>query len=59
LLQEQKKAGTQKEIAEVFGLSVQWVSKYDDEPIREHKQHEYPQRGISSNVWGLDLWIFV
>jgi hypothetical protein len=29
LLQEQGKQGTQKEIAESLGLSVQWVSKYD------------------------------
>jgi hypothetical protein len=56
LLQAQNKAGTQKEIAEVFGLSIQWVSKYDDEPIQPNKEHKVPRCGTfpDSNVWGLE-----
>ena len=53
LLQEKGKDGTQQEIAEILGLSVQWVSKYDDEPIQRQDHSKDTRRVTFSNVWGL------
>lgn len=57
-MQEQGKVGTQQEIADALGLSRQWVSKYDDEPIQPHENIQenvnLPRRSIFSNVWGLE-----
>lgn len=46
----------EKEIADVLGLSHDWVSQYDDEPIQPNKEHKVPQRGTfpDSNVWSLE-----
>lgn len=56
LLQEKDMEGTQKQVSEALGLSVQWVSKYDEEPIQPHAPKSI--HGVdtfpSSNVWGLE-----
>lgn len=55
ILRERELTGTQKEIASHLGMSQQWVSKNDDEPTRPRKSSSrIPQRGIQSNVWGLE-----
>lgn len=55
LLQKQGKEGTQREIADLIGMSQQWVSKYDDEPVRPRESNSrIPHRGIQTNVWGLE-----
>jgi len=56
LLQASGKEGTQKEIVEAFGMTQQWVSKYDEEPIQPHKEREIQHccKSPSSNVWGLE-----
>ena len=54
LLQEKGLEGIQKEIAEAFGLSVQWVSKYDDEPIQKQDHSKDTRHVTFSNVWGLE-----
>lgn len=55
LLQERGFKGTQKEIAKALGLSIQWVSKYDPNPI-QHQEHrlgeKVPHRGTLYSVWG-------
>jgi len=56
LLQEKGLKGTQQEIAEALGLSRQWVTKFDDEPIQPHEREKLPQRSNfpTSNIWGLE-----
>lgn len=39
-LQEKGKKGTQEEIAEVLGMSQNWVSKYDENPTEKHSSCE-------------------
>jgi hypothetical protein len=57
LLREKGLKGTQEDVAEALGLSRQWVTKYDEEPVQPNKPHEVPRRGtlpVDSNVWGLE-----
>jgi len=56
LLQEKGKSGTQQEIADTLGISRQWVSKYDEEPIQKQDHSKVTQRSTfpDSNVWGLE-----
>jgi len=55
ILQERGLQGTQQEIADAFGLTQQWVSKYDSEPTQKQaSKKDTTPLYVKSNVWGLE-----
>lgn len=55
ILQSRELQGTQQEIAEAFGLTQQWVSKYDTEPTqKQSSKKDTTPLYVKSNVWGLE-----
>jgi len=58
LLQDRDFKGSQREVAEALGLSQQWVSKYDGNPIQENVKVPHRSNFFGYNVWGFkdDSW---